>query len=55
MTNEVPRKTYGLNRRMVLRNGLLAGFGVAVAGAVTPALMGTAQAADVPGRRARLG
>jgi hypothetical protein len=48
MTDETPHTTPGLNRRMLLRGGLLAGFGVAVAGVASPALTGVAQAATAP-------
>jgi hypothetical protein len=45
MTDEDPSIIPGLNRRMLLRGGLVAGVGAAMAGLATPALTGVAQAA----------
>jgi hypothetical protein len=47
MTKDNPDATPGLSRRMLMRGGLLTGFGVAVAGVASPALTGVAQAATV--------
>jgi hypothetical protein len=51
MANETSQELHELNRRAILRNGLLAGFGAAVVGIASPALTGSAQAARIPRSR----
>ena len=51
MADETPSTIPGLNRRMLLRGGLVAGVGAALVGAATPALTGAAQAATRPTSR----
>lgn len=46
MTGNESREVRGIGRRTVLRRGLLAGFGITVAGATSLALAGTAYAAS---------
>jgi hypothetical protein len=45
MTDVAPETTRGLNRRTLLRNGLITGLGAAVATVAVPALTGVAKAA----------
>ena len=48
MAEIAPRTTHGLGRRGLLKNGLLAGLGVAVVGVGSSELMGTAWAETEP-------